>query len=153
MGKKGIVGKIDDWLDKNRAEYELLLSGYLDEGEELEGWILTKTAPAEILDWIPLLNIIYGMKTRLWVLVLTPDRMLRLRRSKFSIKNLTEVDSIPIANIQRMDIKNGPLFSDLFITSRGGRVQYKEMDKDEVMEFMTVFKGFKKAVKKRGRTQ
>lgn len=138
------MGMIADWFEQHREKFLKRVHEFLEPEEEISEFLMVKTAPSEILDWLPVVRLYYVMKTRRYAVILTQKRVLQLEHDRMDVMNLREAGSYPLADIARMELKNHVLFADLFITTGGQTLQFKDVDKTEGRKFVDLFKAARK---------
>jgi hypothetical protein len=141
----GIVKAYDDWAAKNRKNLESKICTFLEEGEELQHWVVAKTAPNELYSWLPIFSIYYKLNTKHYALAITTQRVVRFRVTKLDGSDPHDPLSTPLEQIKRIDVKSGPLFSDIFIQSGASTQQYKDIEKEEAQAFVKAHKALKPA--------
>ncbi len=130
--------------NKIRAKVDERIRASLIEGEEVLDWTVGQTSPPEIFGIIPILSSYHRMKTRFWLLVLTDQRLLMLKFKGILGTKIGEEQSIPLSRIRSMRMKKGVFFVALVISTRDGELKFKEMEKEDAIEFMRLFEQMKR---------
>jgi hypothetical protein len=138
--KKGVFEKAQ------RAAQDAILDR-IGDGEELVSWVNGVTAPAEIMSWIPILNILYGLKKKWWLIALTNKNLYLLQHGRMSASKILAVRSFPLNSVKRMEMKRGVFFNGLVVQLPSGQWKFKDMLADEIRPFIKTFDEIKKSMR------
>jgi len=139
MGDKEKAGILQRWIEKHQARVLAMLEAQLEEGESVEDWVRGQTAPWELLDWLPVLDLIHKAMRKHYVLALTNDRLLVVRTRGTSVK-VKDVGSIPLASVASIEEQQWPFTAKLTVRLRdGSSTSYKEILRDAATSFVGTF--------------
>lgn len=139
MASEENKGLLTRWVEKNREKVLAMLEGLAEEGETIENWVMCETAPAEILDWLRVLDWIHHALTKNYVLCLTNKRFLIIRTKGVST-NVKDSEALPLSGVVSIDERQRPLTAHLVVRLADGRqTTYKEVIREAATSFVADF--------------
>jgi len=137
---------IGRWAMNNAEKVVVMINGLLDYGESLNLFVPCKTAPNELLDWLPLFSSIHYMMTKDYVLVITNKRFIMIRTQGIAGLSYKSHTAVPLAQVNSIRENHGLLSSRarLVVTlQNGAETTFKDVDRELARTFAALFESLR----------
>lgn len=134
----------NEWAKNSEKQARAQIQGFLEEDEPLVGWCFGATAPAEWMGFLPGFSTYYKMNTRGWAMVLTPERVLRLRNRGVLKWDLDFEDEYDLADLKAVSFADGWWVDQTTFRLQGETLVLKDVGKEEATAFIKAWKKVKK---------
>lgn len=118
-----------------------MIDGFLEDGENCVAWVRTKTAPNELLNWVPLLNLYYMARSRYCIVALTSRRVLVIEVKSDDHKYPLGCRSIPLSQVSDLSALKLSMSPSLVLTETdGASTRFKDISFEQSENFVSLFR-------------